>query len=583
MKETSKRAERSYIYLDVEADGLYEDAKNIWVIVAKIGGDIFTFNHDNMATLDSFFLANHDKTLVGHNVINYDIPVIEKILGIKWKWEVEDTLILSRFFNPSRKGGHSLAAWGERLKFPKTEFNEFRYWSKEMERYCINDVLVTEKLHRTLCYSKKPIFETGIKLEHRVAELISDQEKNGWLFDEENGIKLLQDLQEKLHDIEDEVRKVFPPIPKLVKEITPRIKKDGGISKVGLNFMGDDWYDVSGRLCRVDFVEFNLGSRQQIAQRLIRAGWQPKKRTDKGNIIVDESILRKVEIPEAQLIADYLMIQKRIAMIQSWFDSIREDGRVHGSVNTIGAVTGRMTHNSPNMAQVVAGYSPYGKEMRSLWTVPNGKRLVGVDASGIELRMLSHYMQDKEYEKQILDGDIHTFNQKLAGLETRDQAKTFIYALIYGAGNAKIGEISKGTATDGKRLRQRFLGNLPALKSLIGRVQKASQRGYLKGLDGRKIWVRSPHSALNALFQSSAAVVMKKALTLLDEYAKLDNIDYKLVGNIHDEIQSEVVNDQAELFGELAVKAIEDAGTQLEVRIKLDGEYKVGDNWYDTH
>jgi len=583
MKETSKRAERSYIYLDVEADGLYEDAKNIWVIVAKIGGDIFTFNHDNMATLDSFFLANHDKTLVGHNVINYDIPVIEKILGIKWKWEVEDTLILSRFFNPSRKGGHSLAAWGERLKFPKTEFNEFRYWSKEMERYCINDVLVTEKLHRTLCYSKKPIFETGIKLEHRVAELISDQEKNGWLFDEENGIKLLQDLQEKLHGIEDEVRRVFPPIPKLVKEITPRIKKDGGISKVGLNFMGDDWYDVSGRLCRVDFVEFNLGSRQQIAQRLIRAGWQPKKRTDKGNIIVDESILRKVEIPEAQLIADYLMIQKRIAMIQSWFDSIREDGRVHGSVNTIGAVTGRMTHNSPNMAQVVAGYSPYGKEMRSLWTVPNGKRLVGVDASGIELRMLSHYMQDKEYEKQILDGDIHTFNQKLAGLETRDQAKTFIYALIYGAGNAKIGEISKGTATDGKRLRQRFLGNLPALKSLIGRVQKASQRGYLKGLDGRKIWVRSPHSALNALFQSSAAVVMKKALTLLDEYAKLDNIDYKLVGNIHDEIQSEVDNDQAELFGELAVKAIEDAGTQLEVRIKLDGEYKVGDNWYDTH
>jgi len=583
MKETSKRAERSYIYLDVEADGLYEDAKNIWVIVAKIGGDIFTFNHDNMATLDSFFLANHDKTLVGHNVINYDIPVIEKILGIKWKWEVEDTLILSRFFNPSRKGGHSLAAWGERLKFPKTEFNEFRYWSKEMERYCINDVLVTEKLHRTLCYLKKPIFETGIKLEHRVAELISDQEKNGWLFDEENGIKLLQDLQEKLHGIEDEVRRVFPPIPKLVKEITPRIKKDGGISKVGLNFMGDDWYDVSGRLCRVDFVEFNLGSRQQIAQRLIRAGWQPKKRTDKGNIIVDESILRKVEIPEAQLIADYLMIQKRIAMIQSWFDSIREDGRVHGSVNTIGAVTGRMTHNSPNMAQVVAGYSPYGKEMRSLWTVPNGKRLVGVDASGIELRMLSHYMQDKEYEKQILDGDIHTFNQKLAGLETRDQAKTFIYALIYGAGNAKIGEISKGTATDGKRLRQRFLGNLPALKSLIGRVQKASQRGYLKGLDGRKIWVRSPHSALNALFQSSAAVVMKKALTLLDEYAKLDNIDYKLVGNIHDEIQSEVDNDQAELFGELAVKAIEDAGTQLEVRIKLDGEYKVGDNWYDTH
>lgn len=570
----------NYLYLDVEADGLYEEAKNIWVIVAKVGGDIFTFNHDNMDTLDSFFLANDDKTLVGHNIINYDIPVIEKILGVKWKGEVEDTLILSRFFNPSRKGGHSLSAWGERLNFPKTDFNEFRYWSKEMEKYCINDVLVTEKLHKRLSHEGKP---KGLKLEHQVAKLISDQEKNGWLFDEDNGIRLLQDLKEKLHDIEDEVRKVFPPIPKLVKEITPRYKKDGGLSKVGLNFMGDDWNDVGGRLCRVDYLEFNLGSRQQISQRLVKAGWRPTKRTDKGNIIVDENILRKVKIPEAQLIADYLMIQKRIAMIQSWFDNIKEDGRVHGSVNTIGAVTGRMTHNSPNMAQVVAGYSPYGKEMRSLWTVPIGSKLVGVDASGIELRMLSHYMQDKEYEKQILDGDIHTFNQKLAGLETRDRAKTFIYALIYGAGNAKIGEISKGTAEDGKRLRQRFLRNLPALKSLIGRVQKASQRGYLKGLDGRKIWVRSPHSALNALFQSSAAVVMKKALTLLDEYANIEGIPYKLVGNIHDEIQTEVKEEDAVNFGKLAVRAIEDAGVELNVRIKLAGEYKIGVNWYDTH
>lgn len=578
MKETSK-----YLYLDIEADGLYEEAKNIWVIVGKIDNRYYVFNPNNLHEFNEWFHNHENLILIGHNIINYDLPVIEKILGITWNGKVEDTLILSRFLNPSRKGGHSLNAWGERLRFPKMEFNEFRFYSKRMEEYCKNDVLVTEKLYKRLSIDNKPIYKEALKLEYKVAELLSNQEKNGWLFDEENGVKLLQDLQEKLYDIETEVREVFPPIPKLVKEITPKYKKDGGLSKVGLNFLGDDWNDVIGRLCRVDFVEFNLGSRQQIATRLIRAGWKPKKRTEKGNIIVDESILRKVEIPEAQLIADYLMIQKRIAMIQSWFDAIKEDNRVHGNVNTIGAVTGRMTHNSPNMAQVVAAYSPYGKEMRSLWIVPKGKKLVGVDASGIELRMLSHYMQDKEYEEQILDGDIHTFNQKLAGLESRDRAKTFIYALIYGAGNGKLGEISGGTSHYGKQLRQRFLKNLPALKRLIERVQKASGRGYLKGLDNRKIWVRSPHSALNALFQSSAAVVMKKSLTLLDEYANIANINYKFIGNIHDEIQSEVSEEDAEEFGKLAVKAIQDAGIQLGVRIRLDGEYKIGNNWYDTH
>ena len=285
------------------------------------------------------------------------------------------------------------------------------------------------------------------------------------------------------------------------------------------------------------------------------------------------------DIPEAQLIGEYLLVQKRIAQVESWVDAVEDDGRVHGYVNAIGAVTGRMTHSSPNMAQVPAGYSPYGKECRACWVVPKGYKLVGCDASGLELRMLAHYMDDVGYTKEILHGDIHTANQTAAGLATRDQAKTFIYAFLYGAGDAKIGTITGGSARDGKRLKEKFLTNTPALANLRDRVGTAANRGYLTGLDGRKLWIRSPHAALNTLLQSAGAIVMKKALTILAEYAKIYNIQYKFVGNIHDEIQAEVREDQAQTFGWLAVECIKAAGVKLNLRCPLDGDFKIGESW----
>jgi DNA polymerase I-like protein with 3'-5' exonuclease and polymerase domains len=277
------------------------------------------------------------------------------------------------------------------------------------------------------------------------------------------------------------------------------------------------------------------------------------------------------------------MVQKRIAQIQSWVDAVKNNGRVHGYVNSNGAVTGRMTHSKPNMGQVPAVYSPYGRECREVWTVPSGYSLVGMDASGLELRMLAHYMNDEGYTNEILTGDIHTANQLAAGLTTRDQAKTFIYAFLYGAGDAKIGSIVGGTAKDGKRLKEKFLSNTPALGRLRERVGVASGRGYVLGLDRRRVSVRSEHAALNTLLQSAGAIVMKKALQLLDEYATKWNIDYKIIGNIHDEIQTEVRSDEADVFGRLATSCIEAAGIHFKLNCPLAGEYKVGDTWADTH
>ena len=329
---------------------------------------------------------------------------------------------------------------------------------------------------------------------------------------------------------------------------------------------------------------FNLGSRQQIGRHLQYYGWKPSQFTDKGQPIVDEAVLRKVKgIPEAALIGEYLMIQKRIAQVQSWLDAVQDDGRVHGYVNANGAVTGRMTHSSPNMGQVPAVYSPYGKECRDVWTVPEGYKLVGMDASGLELRMLAHYMNDEGYTNEILNGDIHTTNQLAAGITTRDQAKTFIYAFLYGAGDAKIGSIVGGNAKDGKRLKEEFLHNTPALGRLRERVGVASGRGYVLGLDRRRVAIRSSHAALNSLLQSAGAIIMKKALCLLDEYAILWGLDYHIIGNIHDEIQTEVREDQAERFGRLATSCVEAAGLFYRLNCPLAGDYKVGQTWAETH
>ena len=242
-----------------------------------------------------------------------------------------------------------------------------------------------------------------------------------------------------------------------------------------------------------------------------------------------------------------------------------------------------MAHRDPNMAQVPAVYSPYGKECRGCWVVPEGYKLVGIDASGLELRMLAHYMADEDYTNEILNGDIHTANQKLAGLKSRDEAKTFIYALIYGAGDAKIGSITKGSRAEGKRLRERFLSSLPAFQALKSRVDRASEKGYLKGLDGRKIILRHRHAALNSLLQGGGAIAMKKAMLILQELIDLNTIDAKFVANIHDEWQIQVKEEQSEFVGELGVQAIEQAGQHFNMRCPLTGEYKIGDSWNETH
>jgi len=573
------------IVFDIEANGLNPD--RVWCIVAHIVGteEFFEFHGFSLFDFNEWLLGFDNCEVIGHNIIGYDIPVLERLLGTDFsKCKITDTLVLSRLANPSRDGGHSLESWGQTLNQPKGDYNDWDNFSHDMLEYCVQDVKVNTLVYKRLLSELKGFEPECINLEHQVQGIISSQIKTGWLLDQEKSYNLLARLKEKKNDLEDEVHKVFKPLPTFIKEISPKIKKDGTLSVVGLKFLGEQWQTAVAPFSRIDFPVFNLGSRQQIGKHLQYYGWKPKQFTETGQAIVDEAVLSTVKgIPEAALIAEYLMIQKRVAQVQSWLEAVQDNGRVHGYVNSNGAVTGRMTHSSPNMGQIPAVYSPYGRECRDVWIVPEGYKLVGMDASGLELRMLAHYMNDEGYTNEILTGDIHTANQLASGLETRDQAKTFIYAFLYGAGDAKIGSIVGGTKQDGKRLKDKFLRNTPSLGRLRERVGMAAGRGYVYGLDGRRVYVRSEHAALNTLLQSAGAIVMKKALCLLNEYAILWGIDYNFIGNIHDEIQTEVRAEKAQVFGGLATSCVEAAGLHFKLNCPLAGDFKVGNSWADTH
>jgi DNA polymerase I-like protein with 3'-5' exonuclease and polymerase domains len=542
--------------IDIETDGL--DATEIWCAVTKDidNGDVKVWKSANALRQ---YISSED-LLIGHNIIKFDLPVLKKLWNLNMDSNpLRDTLIMSRLFNPVLEKGHSLDSWGVRLGLKKGDFSDFDGGlSEDMVEYCIQDVEIT---HALFTHLDSSLLDWGksVDLEHEVALVVKKQEENGFKLDVPKCMVMLSEWQQSLMDIEEELQQVFQPIT------TERFS------------------DKTGKRLKDKVEVFNPGSRKQIAERLMSLGWKPRKHTEKGSVIVDEKVLQTVKIPQAKPILRYLLLQKRVAQVKSWVENVSERGRVHCQVRTNGAITGRMTHSKPNLAQVPRVGSEYGEECRSVWTVEDGNVLLGADASGLELRMLAHYMDDKNYTKEILEGDIHTANMQAAGLTNRDQAKTFIYAFLYGAGPAKIGQIVGGGEQEGKRLIDSFLKNTPALQKLKDKVSRLAEKEWLPALDGRRLIVRSQHAALNTLLQGAGAIVMKQALVILNKKLINANMDARFVANVHDEWQIETTEQDAETVGHFAVQSIRQAGIRLNLRCPLDGEFKVGLNWAATH
>ncbi len=542
------------VVLDIETDQL--DASVVNCIVAKnIDTNLVTvFDPDNMYVFKNW--SKNIEQYIMHNGLSFDAPVLNRLLGTNIKpSQVLDTLILSQLFNPMREGGNGLKAWGDRFKFPKGSIENFAKYTDELKKYCIQDVEITHKLYNHLKIEGKGFSKSSIHLEHQVRVIIDQQEKNGFYLDVKKAMCLHNTLLDEANELEKWGRIRFDPTRKDLKTKTK-------------------------------YIPFNIGSRQQIADRLMDIGWKPKKHTEKGNVIVNEEVLDGINLPEAKKISRYLLLQKRIAQIKSWIDACDDtDGRVHGRVHTLKTITGRMAHHSPNMAQIPAVRSPYGKECRDCWTVENPytHSIVGTDASGLELRCLAHLMNDANFTEEVLNGDIHTANMKMAGISDRDQAKTFIYAFMYGAGANKIGKIVGKGAKEGQELMNRFLSNMPALKRVRDSVTNSATKGKIKGIDGRLLHVRSPHSALNTLLQGAGAVVCKLWLINMNKRIQTSGVDAKLVASIHDEYQYEVSKKDVQKFGSITKDAMKDTEQQLQMKCPLDNEWKEGTTWAQTH
>lgn len=621
---------KSIAVFDAETDGFLDDLTVVHtiVIIDANTNEVFRYRdpYEACGKLQEYDVA------VAHNGIGFDFPMLKQECDWTYKGIILDTLWMSRMYHCDIEGGHSLDAWGKRLGEHKTEYYPVldpeqplynpeepnpkknpcwkgSIWTQRMEDYCEQDNVVTVKLFWKLVELLKNFSWMSIECEMQTAILIQRQMQHGFVFDYNKAEILHAQFMDRKAELEDIVHETFKPLPKKIREIQPKIKTDGSVSSVGLKKL-EDWETViptpehrryeehgkkfveyfSGAFTLIEWPEFSLGSRAQIAERLTRAGYKLTEFTEKGTPMINDSVLQVAAdagIPEAKPLAEYFMITKREGMVRDWLAKTKwrtEVPRIHGYVNSMGAATNRMTHSSPNVAQVPSTNSPYGGECRSLFTVRKGYKLVGCDASGLELRCLAHYMGDDKYTRELLEGDIHTANQVAAGLPTRNNAKTFIYGFLYGAGDAKIGEIVGGGRKEGKALKTKFLNSTPALKKLREGVLKAVEnRKWLKGIDGRIIRIRSPHSALNTLLQGMGAIVMKYWLIEVAKQADAEGLDWAPCANVHDEGQFEVHDKDVKRFKEICEDSFPVISKLLGSKCLLEGEAMEGLTWKDTH
>ena len=601
---------KKWYVFDLETNGLYDEVTTIHCLVLHdLNRDqTFTYGPDSIAA-GLEHLATAD-VLIGQNILFFDIPVIRKLYPFYTfaAARIIDTLITTRLIWPKEKlydmdteqytqvppklrGSASLKAWGYRLSDYKISFKDFKEYSEEMLAYCIQDVNVTTQLFKHT--QKQTCSEAALKLEHDFALAIEKQIRSGFPFDVDACLDLVDDLRTKQATLEAHLKELFPP-KKIETVFVPKVNN------------ASRGYVKGQPFTKVMHEEFNPGSRQQIVDRLrTKYGWVPEKSTEKGNPSIDDDVLSALPYPEAKPLAEYMLIKKRLGQIadgnNAWLKLVNDEtGCMHGDVVTNGCITGRCAHRNPNMGQVPAGYSEYGKECRGLFHAPDGWTLIGVDAKALELRCLAGYLaywDGGEYARVVTDEsiDIHVFNQEMFGVATRDIAKRLLYGLLYGCGALKAGTIVDPNEKDESVLRElgstainSFMKGIPALKELKDRIaHNIAKREYLIGLDGRPLFCRSDFKGLNVLLQSSGALIMKQVVIELHnkmyDLGYIYGHDWQQHAMIHDEIQVSCPPAMVDTLTSVALEAFPASQQFFNFQCPIHGDAHVGYCWSDTH
>jgi DNA polymerase-1 len=614
------------VVIDTETNALRQYTACHVVVCRDVDTDeVATFRHihlkENRDELRDY-LGKVD-LLIGHNIIGFDLGVL-RTFGCPYTGQVLDTLIVSRLLNYNQEGGHSLENWGSKFKFPKSLFNDFSKWSQELEDRCIIDTLLTKRLYNyLLVYIQKDRWKASIELEHKAATRCITLSSNGFTFNYPLSLSLREELELKVSSLREELQVAFPPVTTLVREVTPVATKAGTLHSKDFRWLETkdlSPFSVGSTFSLFEYVPFNPGSPTQVVARLNAAGWKPYEKT-KGHIqaerdqdvealkyyrefgwkVCEENLDTLPEdAPEAaRKLAEYLLLSNRLSTIKQWIDLYNEQtGRIHGTFNSIGSWTHRKSHIAPNMANVPALHNrkgrpqPYGPEFRSLWTASRGRVLVGTDAEGIQLRIFAHLCNDQKLIEAIVNGkkeegtDIHTLNKRTLGIicNSREAAKTYIYALLLGAGMYKQAQILQCTPPEALDGLKRILDFYPGWKELKNtRLRKEGQKGYFEGLDGRLVMCPSPHHVLAGHLQNGESVVMKLACELWHDVLSRMRIPFMQVNDVHDEWQTETLPEFADIVGRVQADSIRMIGEQLKLNCPLAGSYKIGNNWKETH
>jgi DNA polymerase-1 len=598
------------LVFDLEADGFLDTVSKIHCLtIAHQDGEEWAYQHYTDASSEypslneGYERLSRADRLVAHNGITYDLPVLAKVADVDILAErMVDTLVLSRLAKPERAGGHSLGAWGEVLGVPKVEHDEWEKWSPEMRIRCDEDVRINVMVYEKL-KSMLEAMPEAVNIEHATALSIHKMCQSGVHFDEDAAVALLQQLMTEVEHLGDKLQTHMPYVYK------PKSKPKALKQNARKNHWGFGSLEADVPFTEVKHVQLQISSRQDMVRYLKqRYNWTPTEKTKTGQAKLNDEVLRSLPWDGTEEMADYFKTVKIIGFLNAeinkngkgggWLHHVKK-GKLHAGFIPLTAVTGRPSCAAPNLQQV-----PTDRRVRALFGPRRGWKLVGVDADGQELRCLGHYLaryDNGSYGKEVVQGDIHTRIQKLIGFNTRNGTKPVEYALLYGAGDPKLGLLALKDAMAvgktipaedldkaGRAVRRKIMNGLTGYKELSTAVKnKAKTSGRLRGMDGRTLWVRSAHSALNLVLQSAGIILMKKALSLLDSRLKdvglTRGVDYELMLWVHDEFQFECKPEVAELLGKTAAAVIEEAGQLLGFRVPMTGTYQVGANWSETH
>lgn len=607
-----------YVF-DIETNGLFPD--KIWCLVLQDTqtGEVLSYSDydDELPNVSQGLdVMSNAKVLAGHNIIAFDLPVLKNLLG----WvpaegtRIWDTFLMSQLCKYQRGHLHGLKGWGDFFEYPKGDHEDWTCYSKEMLTYCIRDVELNTKVYdrvskeASALMKQNPMFLKALELEHEFAMVNTEITQKGWVFDMDKAEGLYDHIIERMEEIEEEIN---PQLGKVCvmrgnKEVDQIMKKDGSYLKKVV-----DWFKleadckasdgpVAGPYTRIELVDVDIGQMAEVKKFLMDKGWKPDDWTVKkinGKWIRQSPKLTDTSLKPlgriGELISDYYMLRNRLATVEGWIEEVKDpekfnDGRLHGSMFTIGTPSFRCRHRV--IVNIPGVYAPYGKELRSLLTCEPGRKVIGADSAGNQFRGLCHYINDDNFTNEVINGDVHQRNADILGI-SRPQAKTFIYAYLFGAGHAKLGEAVSGkkSAKVGKDADDKFKATLPGLKVLKDTLeeefrhsQMRTGQGFIMGADGRRVMVGSEHQTLNYLLQTLEGITCKAALVYAYKKIKEAGLDAYPTLFYHDEVVFVAKESDAEAVKDICVEAFREAPKAVGVMC-MDGDGEIGDSYADVH